>query len=152
MNDNIKIDKNDVFNPVTWGPHYWFFLFTVALSYPDYPNAVTKRKYYDLLQNLPLFIPNSEIGNKFSTLLDSYPVSPYLDNRESFIKWVHFIHNKVNVLIGKKEISYAAALENYFAEYRPKPIYISERIKTTKYFVFAGIVLFCLFLIFMYYE
>jgi hypothetical protein len=50
------------------------------MSYPDNVNAVTKRKYYDFIINLPIFIPNSVIGNKFSEFLSKYPVSPYLDN------------------------------------------------------------------------
>ncbi len=143
--------QNPLFDPSIWGPHYWFFMMTVALSYPEVPNSVSKRKYYDFIQNIPLFIPNPEIGNKFSSLLDKYPVSPYLDNRESFVKWVHFIHNKVNVMIGKEEISYVAALEMYFDEYLPKPIYLSEKIKVSKYYIFVFFVLFCLLLIYMYY-
>ena len=87
------------------------FLHTIAESYPLHPNDVTKKKYYDLIQNLPLFIPNDEIGNFFSQLLDKYPVSPYLVNRDSFVKWMHFIHNKINVRIGKPEISLPMALE-----------------------------------------
>ena len=27
-----------------WGPHYWFFLHTIALSYPIRPNTPTKKK------------------------------------------------------------------------------------------------------------
>ena len=27
-----------------WGPHYWFVLLTIAISYPKYPNDVTKKK------------------------------------------------------------------------------------------------------------
>ena len=38
-----------------WGPLYWKFLYTVALTYPNHPNDVTKRKYYDLIMNFPLF-------------------------------------------------------------------------------------------------
>jgi hypothetical protein len=143
-------DKNDIFQPTTWGPHYWFFLMTLALSYPDNVNAVTKRKYYDFITNLPVFIPNAEIGNKFSHLLDKYPVSPYLDNRDSFVKWVHFIHNKINHLLGKEEISYDAALENYFAEYRPKPIYLSEKIKWKKFAIVGVFIFICLLLIYIY--
>ena len=40
-----------------WGPHYWFFLHTIALSYPIRPNTPTKKKYYEFIQNIPLFIP-----------------------------------------------------------------------------------------------
>ena len=31
-------------DPKIWGPHYWFFLHTIAMSYPLRPNAVTKKK------------------------------------------------------------------------------------------------------------
>ena len=84
------------FDPSVWGPHYWFFIHTVAESYPLHPNEITRRKYYDFIQNIPLFIPVPEMGNKFSQMLDKYPVTPYLDNRESFVRWTHFIHNKLS--------------------------------------------------------
>jgi len=141
-----------MFEANTWGPHYWFFLMTIALTYPNYPNSVTKRKYYDFIQNFPLFIPVDEMGDKFSEMLDRYPVSPYLDSRESFTKWVHFIHNKINVSIGKDEISYSEALENYFAEYRPKPVYLSDKIKVQRYYIYMTFLFLCFLVILMYSE
>ena len=90
-----------VLNPKVWGPHYWFVLHTIANTYPLAPNDVTKKKYYDFIQNLPLLLPIEEIGNSFAKYLDKYPVTPYLDSRPSFMKWMHFIHNKINVSIGE---------------------------------------------------
>ena len=49
-------------DPKIWGPHYWFFIHTVAMTYPIRPNAVTKKKYYEFIQNLPLFIPIENIS------------------------------------------------------------------------------------------
>jgi hypothetical protein len=141
-----------LFNPDVWGPHYWFFLHTVAESYPRTPNDVTKKKYYDFIQNIPLFIPIEEMGNKFSEMLDKYPVSPYLDNRDSFVRWVHFIHNKFNVLLGKEEISLAKALQKYRDEYKPKPVYISEKLSLKKHYIHLALILICVFLIYVYYE
>jgi hypothetical protein len=138
------------FEPNVWGPHYWFFLHTIAYSYPDTPNEVTKRKYYDLLQNMPLFIPHEKIGNRFSKLLDKYPVTPYLDNKDSFIRWVHFIHNKYNHFLGKEEISLQLALDNYKAQYKPKPIILTDRINLRKHYVHIILLLVCLFLIYLY--
>jgi hypothetical protein len=143
--------RTPIFDPTIWGPHYWFFLMTLALSYPETPNSVTKRKYYDFIMNLPIFIPNHEIGNRFSELLDKYPVSPYLDNKDSFIKWIHFIHNKVNVSIGKEEISYQTALNNYLDEYVPKPLYLYEKMKINKYYIFIFFLIVCLLFIYYYY-
>ena len=121
------------YNPEIWGPHYWFFLHTIAHSYPEFPNAVTKRKYYDLIINIPLFIPNSNIANNFSNILDKYPVSPYLDNRDSFKKWMHFIHNKINVMLNKDESSFEDAQQLYEKSYLPKRILLSEKFRIKKH-------------------
>jgi FAD-linked sulfhydryl oxidase len=140
------------FDPSVWGPHYWFFIHTVAESYPMTPNNITKRKYYDFIQNIPLFIPVSEMGNKFSELLDKYPVTPYLDNRDSFVRWTHFIHNKYNVLLGKEEISLPVALERYRDAYKPKPVYLSEKINIRKHIIHIFIILLLVFLIYVSYD
>lgn len=141
-----------LFDPTVWGPHYWFFLHTIAESYPIYPNNITKRKYYDLLQNMPIFIPNEEIGNKFSELLDKYPVSPYLDNRESFIRWVYFIHNKINHLIGKDEITLPDALERYRNKYKPKTIVLSENLHIQRHYLYLFFCAIFLITIFYFYD
>jgi len=140
------------FSPEVWGPHYWFFLHTVAESYPTHPNAVTKRKYYDLIQNMPLFIPDAEIGGKFSRMLDKYPVTPYLDNRDSFVRWTHFMHNKMNMKLGKPEMSLPLALEKYRDEYAPKPFIFSERINMRKHYIHAALILLFLFLCYYYWK
>ena len=128
-------------DPEVWGSHYWFFLHTVAHSYPLTPNAITKRKYYDLIQNLPLFIPQADIGNKFSELLNKYPVTPYLDSRESFVRWMHFIHNKINLILRKEEISLMEANDRYEAEYKPKSVRISERLGIKKQYLYIVVIL-----------
>lgn len=111
-----KIDHPD-FNPEVWGRHYWFFLHSVAETYPEYPTDITKRKYYDLIMNLPVFIPNEKIGNMFATMLDKYPVSPYLACRDSFRRWMNFIHNKINLYLGKEEVPLDMGIERYYRNY-----------------------------------
>ena len=105
-------------DPKIWGPHYWFVLHTIAITYPLTPNEVTRKKYYDFIQNLPIFLPVDEIGNTFSGYLDKYPVTPYLESRPSFIKWMHFIHNKINVATGQPEIDMDEAMADYYEHYR----------------------------------
>ena len=140
------------FDPEVWGPHYWFFIHTLSHTYPVTPTSVTKRKYYDFIQNLPLFIPNPEIGNKFATILDKYPVSPYLDSRDSFIRWTHFIHNKINVLLKKEEISLFKALDNYRAHYKPKEIKITERFRIQTHYVYFAFILTLVIAIIVFYK
>ena len=127
-------------DPTVWGPHYWFVLFSIAISYPTNPNDVVKKKYYDFFHNLPLFIPNVENGNNFSKLLDKYPVTPYLDSRDSLIKWVHFIHNRINVQLGKNEIKLSEAVEEYYKHYLPKDIQKEEIRKRNEKMLYIFIV------------
>ena len=133
-----------VLNPKVWGPHYWFVLHTIANTYPLAPNDVTKKKYYDFIQNLPLLLPIEEIGNSFAKYLDKYPVTPYLDSRPSFMKWMHFIHNKINVSIGEPELSMEESIAQYYEEYKPKVVKDAEQRKQREKLIFLLIFLFLL--------
>ena len=124
-----------------WGPCYWNFLFTVALTYPLHPNETSKKKYYDFIQNLPLFLPNHQMGTVFSELLDKYPVSPYLDKRESFIKWVHFLHNQINLRLNRDEVSLQDAVNAYYSNYKPKEVRLREEIKYRRKLIYALVAL-----------
>jgi len=112
MNSNVYLD------PKIWGPHYWFFLQTVAMTYPHYPNTVTKKKYYEFIQNLPLFIPVEQISKDFEKLIELYPITPYLDNRDSFVRWTHFIHNKINEKLELPPISLNDFFIQYYNQYK----------------------------------
>ena len=128
-------------DPKIWGPHYWFFLHTIAMSYPIHPNAVTKRKYYDFVQNIPLFIPVESMAGEFSKLLDQYPVQPYLDNKESFIRWMWFIHNKINKKLEKPQISLNDFYVNYYEEYKPINEKMSEYYKIRGKLIYSSIII-----------
>ena len=122
-----------------WGPHYWFVFHTIALNYPLYPNETSKKKYYDFIQNIPLFIPNNNMGNLFSELLDKYPVTPYLDSRESMIKWFHFIHNKVNISLNIPEKSMQESLHDYYKNYEPIETKIKNDIVKREHYIFFSL-------------
>jgi hypothetical protein len=107
------------------------------MTYPNRPNAVTKKKYYEFIQNLPLFIPVESMSGEFSKLIDKYPVMPYLDNRESLIRWTHFIHNKINQKLEKPQISLNEFYVKYYEEYK------SQNVKMVEYYKFREKLLFC---------
>ena len=107
-----------VYDPHVWGPHYWFVLFTMAITYPIAVTETIKKRYYNFIQDLPLFLPDDNISKSFSEMIIKYPVTPYLDDRESMIKWVHFIHNRHNVMLGKKTITLERALKEYNLHYQ----------------------------------
>jgi len=139
-------------DPKIWGPKFWFFLHTISLYYPNYPNAITKKKYYEFIQNLPMFLPVEEISSKFSKLLDKYPIQPYLDNKESFIKWVWFIHNKINEQLEKPVISLNDFYIKYYENYKSKNTKLIEYYKIRQKLIYLSIIIFICFLIYYLYD
>ena len=136
------------YNPKIWGPHYWFFLFSVALTYPHNPTNITKKKYYNLIRDFPLFIPDYKTSKSFEELINKYPVTPYLDNRNSFVRWINFIHNQVNISLKKPKVLLKDALYNYYLQYLPekKPFLSKDKI------IYVSLVLLFLLIILYLYQ
>ncbi len=126
-------------DPKIWGPHYWFFLHTVAMTYPHHPNAVTKKKYYEFIQNLPLFIPVEAISKEFEKFIDLYPITPYLDNRDSFVRWMHFAHNKINEKLEKPQITLNEFFVQYYNEYKSQNEKLADFYKLKEKLIYGGI-------------
>ena len=135
-----------------WGPNYWFFLHTAAMSYPVTPNDTVKKKFYEFIQNFPLFIPDPKISASFTTILDTYPVSPYLDSKDSFVRWTHFIHNKINKKLEKDVISLEKFYINYYKQYETTSEKQIQYIKMKKHITYAVIVASLLVLIYFVYK
>ena len=135
------VKNQTLFDSNVWGPHFWFFLHTLAMSYPNHPNSVNKKKYYEFIQNLPLFIPVESMSSHFSKLLNEYPVTAYLDSRESFIKWMHFIHNKINEKLEKPKITLNEFYLTYYEEYKPKDIKLKEYYRWKEKIIYTLVVM-----------
>lgn len=129
-------------DPKIWGPHYWFVLHTIALSYPERPTEVSKKKFYDFYQNLPLFLPIEDIGNNFSKFLDKYPVTPYLESRQSLVRWTHFIHNKINAALNMPTLNLEEALSAYYEHYKPKEVKDMQQRRRREMIAFSILVVF----------
>ena len=135
-----------------WLPHIWFFLYTVAHSYPEKPIQLVKRKYYDLIQNFPLYIPHLDIQNRFSRLLDSFPVTPYLDTKDSFTYWVHFIHNKLHGELGLTQKTYLQHLDEYYDFYLTRNVELSKKWGIQKKYIYLIFLFLCFMLIIIFYT
>ena len=141
----MKDLKSDV-----WLPSFWFFMYSTAHAYPDTPNKITKRKYYEFIQNLPLFCPNTDIQKRLLRILDIFPVTPYLDTRDSFTYWVHFVQNKMDNELGNDEHTYFQHLDIYYNTYLPKPFKLSEKFGIQKKHIVLGILAVLAIFIFYY--
>jgi hypothetical protein len=128
-------------DPKVWGPHYWFFLHTLAMTYPNHPNSVTKKKYYEFIQNLPLFIPVEQISTEFEKIIEMFPITPYLDNRDSFVRWTHFIHNKINEKLEKPTITLNDFFIQYYNQYKSPNERLIEFYKLKEKIIYGGILI-----------
>ena len=138
--------------PNVWGPHYWFFLHTIAITYPNYPNTITKKKYYEFIQNLPLFIPIENMSSEFSKLIDKYPVAPYLDSRDAFIRWMHFIHNKINEKLQKPTIPLNKFYTDYYQVYKPVNEKWKDYYKLKQKIIYFFVIILCIYFIYYWYD
>jgi len=141
-----KMSQQIVLNASIWGPPFWFFLHTLSITYPETPNSVTKRKYYDFYHNLPLFLPSG--GSTFAEMLDAYPVTPYLDCRESLVRWTIFIHNKYNTMLGKPTMELIEALDFFYDQFRYAEIPKEESFWFTEKQMVLGFIFLLLIIIF----
>ena len=127
-------------NPKIWFIYFKFILTTISLYYPKYPNDVTKKKYYDLIQNIPLYFPEYPLGNNLIKYLEFHPLTPYLDSRESFIKWVHYIINKINLDLNMEQETLEETFKKYYEKYTP-PKKKKDKKYTYIFFIFLIIIL-----------
>jgi hypothetical protein len=152
MSSKLFEQQSIPLDATVWGPHFWFVLHTIAITYPTHPTSTMKKKCYDLIQNLALFLPNEKIGNRFLEYLDKFPVTPYLDNRLSFMKWVHFIHNKINKSLGKEEVDFFDSLDIYYDHYKPKVLQDTKQLKYRKYIYIGCFSTFLILIIYYLYN
>lgn len=139
----MKLDPN------IWGPRYWFFLHTAAMSYPIKPNDTIRKKFYDFIHNFPILMPDPKIASSFSDLLEKYPVSPYLDSKDSLVRWTHFIHNKINKKLEKDQISLGKFYTEYYKQYETVSEKQVEYVKTKRHIVYAALIVFIGIIIFI---
>tara|TARA_Y100000591_G_C21709698_1_gene632794 strand:- start:335 stop:766 length:432 start_codon:yes stop_codon:yes gene_type:complete len=139
-------------NPKIWVPKLFFVLETISIYYPLNPNKMTIRKYYDFIQNIPIFFPETPMGSYFISLLEKYPVQPYLTTRSAFMKWVYFIKKKVYKTMKLETFDFYENLENYYNFYKPEEVIDLENLKVKKRYIQFGFFVGVSFLIYYFYN
>ena len=88
------------------------------------------------------------LGEYFTSLLDKYPVQPYLGSRTSFMKWVFFIKKKIYKTLKMEVYDFYENLEMYYNHYKPKDLVDRELYRTRKKYLqagFAGALILCIY-------
>ena len=100
-----------------------------------------------------VFSTNSDNGfDESKKLLEQYPITPYLDNRESFVRWTWFIHNKINEKLEKPKITLEEFYKQYYENYKPKDVKYREFYKLRAKLMYLLIILLIAGLIYYFYH
>ena len=85
------------FEPSIWGPHAWFFLETISMSYPLEPTEKEKINFKTFFYTLQYVIPCNKCRVNYNKHLKIYPLTDdVLDKRDNFFKWIVNMHNAVD--------------------------------------------------------
>ena len=111
MSQNIK--------PSVWGPYGWKFMHFVSLGYPEKPSQEDKRQYKEFYESLQHILPCGACAQNYKLNIQRTPIDNSLDSRDTLIKWVIDIHNRVNQETGKKTLIHEEALNLYLKQQNP---------------------------------
>lgn len=103
-----KLPENVAMITKVWGPPTWFFLHSMAMSYPkkiNEENAEHRRKrnsMFAFLSNLGDILPCPLCAVSYNSYIKEPNLSiwEHLNSRGSLIEFIYKIHNKVNIKLG----------------------------------------------------
>lgn len=101
------------FVPKHWGPHVWSTIHILAMGAPEHIPDDTKIYYAQFFNNLPHLLPCAVCGEHLAQNLETMPVEPHLQGRESLFAWTVDLHNVVNKQTGKADVSYDDAFNHW---------------------------------------
>jgi len=77
-------------------PALWFSLHTISGSYPENPTEEEKEAAINLIYSLIYLFPCPRCRNHLVEFLRRKPIENYVNNRESFERWMYEYHEDVN--------------------------------------------------------
>jgi len=104
--------------PDIWGPTTWTLLHSITLEYPENPTDVDKENIQNFINYFGKVLPCEKCRINFKLHIEEIPLNDnVLSSKKNFIKWMIDIHNSVNKMNNKKELSYHDALKQILIKY-----------------------------------
>ena len=126
-------------NPKLWGPHAWIFLHSVTMNYPTHPTTEDKARYRSFFDSLTIILPCEKCAYHYHQHIADDPIEPALESRNTLVRWLIKIHNKVNADLDKPLYTYEQVIEEY--KYK---LFTMDRDDTMVYKVIIGALLVCI--------
>lgn len=99
--------------PEIWGPATWTLLHSITLEYPESPTTEDKENIKNFINCFGKVLPCEKCRINFKSHIEEIPLNDdVLNSRKNLIKWMIDVHNSVNKMNGKKELTYHDALKN----------------------------------------
>tara|TARA_B000000477_G_C6084250_1_gene224633 strand:+ start:214 stop:633 length:420 start_codon:yes stop_codon:yes gene_type:complete len=129
-------------DPEKWGYHGWYFIHNIALGYDETFSYQKKQNYINFFNVISDVIPCEKCSKHYKEYILKNP--PNIKNKDSLFKWTVDIHNNVNKILNKDQISYNKAYD----------IWLDKKINTkntiNNKFILNIILLFILILLITY--
>jgi FAD-linked sulfhydryl oxidase len=99
-----------------WGVPMWKTIHYVAASYPKEPSNGDKTNYALFYTTIGDVIPCKPCREHYKKMLEDYPLNDtVLQNQDTLFSWTVFIHNQVNIRLGKRAVSLDEAKKLYYS-------------------------------------
>ena len=92
--------------PEVWGPPLWYKMHMKTFNYPDVPTNKDKLNIIRYFKNIPNQIPCEKCIRHYKRELIINPIENVVHSKQSLIKWLIDLHNKVNARLNKPILSY----------------------------------------------
>ena len=101
-------------NPKIWGSKGWFFLDSIALSYPTHPTDDDKNNFKNFFTLIGEMLPCEKCRINYGKHLRKMPLTKdVLKNKDTFFEWWVGIHNEARGY----EVGVSDTVDYYRGEY-----------------------------------
>jgi len=99
--------------PEIWGPFFWHTIHITALGYPSEPGYQHKKAAKEFYESLKVLIPCPICRDHYAEHIEKFPITPHLDRRSDLFKWTVLLHNEVNRVLKKPQVTESEVLKGY---------------------------------------
>lgn len=105
-------------NPTVWGPHAWFLIDSIILSFPDKPDTELQNELKQFFFSLSKLLPCEKCRYHFSEYIKKTDlINIDFSSKDKIIKWINTIHNNISQNNNGKQINIKNMLKFYDTKY-----------------------------------
>ncbi len=93
-------------DPQFWGEQMWVALYAISLTYPtDNPSNLKIMSAKRVFESLQYLLPCDSCQTHYQKFIKIHPISNHLDSSDTLTKWLNKIHNEINKILNKNNVS-----------------------------------------------